>query len=126
MTRAWVAFTGKTEIFWLLGLRPGFRHCFAVLREGGLWVTIDPLAHKTLITVHDDLPADFDLITWLRRDAKCRVVAANMNEPAPHPAPFALFTCVEAVKRVLGLHDRFIFTPWQLYRRLTIHRKKGK
>ncbi len=29
------------------------------------------------------------------------------------------FTCVEAAKRVLGLHDRRVVTPWQLYRRLS-------
>jgi hypothetical protein len=33
-------------------------------------------------------------------------------------APFMLFTCVEAVKRVLGIHRRGIVTPWQLYQHL--------
>src|SRR3954466_12569602 len=29
-------------------------------------------------------------------------------------APWAPFTCVEAAKRVLGLHVRRVMTPWQL------------
>jgi len=31
-------------------------------------------------------------------------------------APWMPFSCVEAVKRVLGIHKSFILTPWQLYR----------
>jgi len=120
-----VAFTGKTEIGWLRLLRPGFRHCFALLHDGARWLTLDPLAHKTLVQAHDDLPPEFDLVLWLRREGGCRVVPVSLPEPPPRPAPLGLFTCVEAVKRVLGLHDRWIFTPWQLYRRLTVNRRKG-
>ena len=42
-----------------------------------------------------------------------------MKRDITKPAPFMLFTCVEAVKRVLGIHRRGIVTPWQLYRHLT-------
>jgi len=35
-------------------------------------------------------------------------------------APWMPHTCVEAVKRVIGLHARFIITPWQLYRHLMV------
>ena len=40
------------------------------------------------------------------------------------PAPIGIFTCVEVVKRILGIHARRIFTPWQLYHYLT--KKKGE
>jgi hypothetical protein len=120
--RAWVAFTGKTEIAWLRLLRPGFRHCFVVFHDGRRWLHLDPLANYTDLAVHD-LPPDFDLTAWLRREAGCRVVPAPIDRSRKTPAPLAPFTCVEAVKRALGLHDRWIFTPWQLYRRLTFRRK---
>ena len=33
--------------------------------------------------------------------------------------PIMPFTCVEVVKQVLGINDWRVFTPYQLYRRLT-------
>lgn len=124
-TRAWVAFTGKTEIGWLRLLRRGFRHCFAVFHDGRAWVSLDPLANHTVVRVHHDLPTGFNLTGWLRREADCRVVPAPLNHSRKTPAPLAPFTCVEAVKRALGLHEGGIITPWQLYCRLTFDRKKG-
>lgn len=124
--KTWVAFTGKTELQWLRILKRGFRHCFVVLHDGKRWISLDPLASHTLLTVHDDIPCDFELTTWLRRQAGCRVVPTAVNHSHKKPAPVAPFTCVELVKRAIGLHKRFIFTPWQLYRHLTINRKKGE
>jgi hypothetical protein len=61
--------------------------------------------------------ADFDLIGWLRERGHA-VAAAPIRRDHLRPAPLAPFTCVEAAKRVLGLHDRRVVTPWQFYRRL--------
>ncbi len=121
--RAWVAFTGKTDLPWLKVLKKGFRHCFVVLHDGRRWISVDPLAGHTDIIVHDDLPPDFELTEWLKREGGCRVLPAPLNRTHTKPAPMAAFSCVEAVKRVLGLHERWIFTPWQLYKHLTP--KKG-
>ncbi len=115
--KAWVIFSGQSEWPWLRFLRPGFRHCFVILHDGARWLSLDPLLQHTELKAYD-LPADFDLPQWLRQ-------RGNIVLPAPvfrrhrKPAPFMLFTCVEAVKRVLGLHSWSIMTPWQLYRHLS-------
>lgn len=114
--RAWVVFSGRCDLFWLRFLRPGFRHCFIVLHDGAHWITLDPLSNFTELSVHD-LPESFDLPGWLARRGH-RVVKAEIRRDLPRPAPFMVFTCVEAVKRVLGIHRFFILTPWQLYRHL--------
>jgi len=114
---AWVVFSGQTEISWLKFLKPGFRHCYVLLHDGERWTSIDPLSHVTEISVHHHVPADFDLPGWLLSRGN-RVVRAPMNRDITKAAPFMLFTCVEAVKRVLGIHRRGIVTPWQLYRHL--------
>lgn len=115
---AFVAFSGDTEIRWLKTfLKPGFRHCFVILRDGTRWVSLDPLAHRTEILVHD-LPPAFDLPEWLRAQGLRLVAAAPAATPA-RPAPLMPMTCVESVKRVLGIHSRRIVTPWQLYRYLS-------
>ena len=115
---AWVVFSGETDLPWLRFLRPGFRHCFVLLNDGRHWLSCDPLANKTEITVHH-VPADFDLPEWLSQRGQ-RVVRASVRAAPRRCAPPMPFTCVEAVKRILGLHDRWIMTPWQLYRHLVV------
>lgn len=115
--RAWVVFSGQTDLPWLRWLRPGFRHCFIVMHDGTHWMTVDPMLHRMEILVHRDLPRDFDLPRWLEKRGQT-VIAAAIDVTRRRPAPWRPFTCVEAVKRILGLHARFVLTPWQLYSHL--------
>lgn len=116
--RAWVVFSGQTEIRWLRFLKPGFRHCYVLLNDGKCWLSFDPLSPFTDIMVHHHVPVDFDLPAWLRgRDHK--IIEASLARGQKKAAPVMFFTCVEAVKRVIGIHKRLILTPWQLYRHLT-------
>lgn len=117
-TKAWVVFSGQSELPWLQFLKPGFRHCYVILNDGERWISIDPLSHFTEVMVHHHLPMDFDLPHWLRGRG-LKVIQAPDHTVPRKTAPFMPFTCVEAVKRVLGMHERFIFTPWQLYSHLT-------
>jgi len=114
--RAWVVFSGKSDWPWLKFLRPGFRHCFVIVHDGARWLSLDPLLQHTELKVHD-VPADFDLTYWLTARGN-KVMPAPLDRDHNKPAPFMLFTCVEAVKRVLGLHRLSVITPWQLYRHL--------
>lgn len=113
--RAWVVFSGQTELLWLNILKSGFRHCSVLLNDGAHWITFDPLSNYTDLVVHN-IPQDFDLPLWLRDRGK-KVVPATIGRPEK-PAPFMPLSCVESVKRLLGIHKRFIVTPWQLYRHL--------
>ncbi len=40
--RVWVIFTNESRIPWLRWLRPGFRHCFALLNDGHHWLPQAP------------------------------------------------------------------------------------
>lgn len=113
----WVVFSGRTDLPWLRLLKPGFRHCFVLMNDGACWFSLDPMSHCTEVSVHHHVPMSFDLPRWLagRGYKIIRVKAAR----EPKPAPWMVFTCVEAVKRVIGLRSRMIFTPWQLYRHLS-------
>ena len=115
--KAWVVFSGKSDWPWLKFLRPGFRHCFVIVHDGARWLSLDPLLQHMELKVHD-VPADFDLPGWLTARGN-KVMPAPLDRAHTKPAPFMLFTCVEAVKRVLGLHRLAVITPWQLYRHLT-------
>jgi hypothetical protein len=114
--KTWVVFSGHADMAWLKILKPGFRHCSVLLHDGDRWISYDPLSNYTAITVHQ-LPAEFNLPLWMQERGHT-VLPVDRSFP-PKPAPVAFFSCVSAVKRVLGLHKRFIITPWQLYRYLT-------
>ena len=73
----------------------------------------EPLSNRTEISVIPKNP-EFDLVSWLRQ-MKFTVLPAKIHAPTSKPAPWGLYTCVEAVKRVLGIRRRGILTPWRLY-----------
>ena len=111
---AWVVFSGQTDLFWLRLLKPGFRHCYILLNDTRHWISVDPLSPYTEIIVHN-LSPEFDLPGWLQSRGY-KAVKAPVERESKKPAPFMIFTCVEAVKRILGCHKWWILTPWQLYR----------
>ncbi|MCE2510386.1 MAG: hypothetical protein J4G10_05350 [Alphaproteobacteria bacterium] len=120
-----VIFSDQTDLPWLRLLKRGYRHCFLVILQGTRWLVYDPLVHRTEIIMLD-LPPDFDLADWYRQHG-LRVIATKILPAASRfPAcrmflPLRPFTCVEAVKRVLGLRAAQVFTPWQLYQHLDRH-----
>lgn len=116
--QAWVVFSGQTDMAWLKWLRPGFRHCFVLLNDGRQWFSLDPLSNHMEVQVYNHLSGEFDLPGWLKKRGH-KVVKAPVMRSHRKPAPVMIFTCVEAVKRVLGLHKARILTPWQLYKFLT-------
>lgn len=114
--RALVVFSGQTDLWWLRLLKPGFRHCWVAVETGGCWVIVNPLSHVTDIAVVRGAAGE-SLAEGCRR-AGMTVVAARTGRPRPRPAPWRAFSCVEAVRRILGLDAGRIFTPWQLFRHL--------
>ena len=122
---AWVVFSGKTDIRWLRILKSGFRHCFVILNDGQRWMVIDPAASYTDIQIYHHIDVEFDFPDWLSGQGY-KVVPATINKEHQRVAPCMFFTCVEAIKRVLGVHKRFILTPWQLYKFLKQEQQKEK
>lgn len=138
--RALVAFGGQTELAWLRLLRPGFRHCFALVEIPGdgvdniicedgsapasRWALYNPLSNGTQLEVWPPIP-EHVLSDGLRQQGyvvlETRVRRLSLRLFAWRP-----YTCVEAVKRVIGLHAPGVFTPWQLYRLIKNARNRKK
>lgn len=114
---AWVCFTGETELWWLKALKKGFRHCFVVARNATHWLAIDPLSPHLEINILP-VPHDFDLPTWLEKNG-VTLSRAAIRRDQHKSAPLFICSCVEVIKRFLGIHNRSIVTPHQLYMFLT-------
>lgn len=111
--KAWVVFSGQADLPWLKILKEGYRHCYVLLNDGKRWITVDPLSNYMDVSVHD-MPLDFNLPLWMHNRGNI-IVPAEIRH-LDKQAPWMPFSCVEAVKRILGIHQSLIFTPWQLYR----------
>lgn len=108
-----VVFAGGTAKRWLCLLRPGFRHCFVAVPIGDGWIVVDPLSHKTSLAMVEGYTAQ-ELAGWYESHGMIAIVTMVRDAP-PKLAPVGLTTCVETVKRVLGIHARSVMTPHQLY-----------
>lgn len=98
-------------------LKPGYRHCMVVMAEAGEWVLLDPMSNGLQVTKLGALPP-WELQEILQESGLV-AVPAQRAAPRQKELPLGPATCVEVVKRCLALPDRFVLTPWQLYRKLT-------
>lgn len=112
--RALVVFSGRADLWWLRLLKPGFRHCFVALEGETGWLVVEPLSHCTEVTL---LPAiaERELASWYRAH-DLTVAATRRIAPERRAAPLRPYSCVESVKRLLGIHAGNVLTPWQLFR----------
>jgi hypothetical protein len=113
---ALVVFADQTGLKYLRWLRRGFRHCFVMVRVDGGWIVCDAMSHRTDLNVVGDFTADE--LTNFYRSIGFMVIRTRIRRAPLRLAPVRPYTCVEAVKRVLGLHAPWILTPWQLYKKL--------
>ena len=119
----YVVFADETSLWWLRFLKKGFRHCYLLfpLAEGRVWLEVNPFSNRTLFRLHRYGRA-FNLAASLRG----KTVVRGKIAPAPLKcAPLGFFTCVEFVKRTLGIHSFFIITPWQLFKKIKVVGKKS-
>lgn len=113
-----IIWSGRADHPWQRLLRPGFRHCFAALRDAQGWMTADPLTNR-LVLARLGLPTSHDLPRAYRR-AGLRVLGPFT--PAP-PGPggrliFSPYSCVSLCRALLGPDTPFAITPHGLYRAL--------
>lgn len=108
---------GPSQLPYLKILRDGYQHCMVAVQSGGVWQLIDPLSNAFYMTELGTARPGEIIASFL--DQGFDVVTAQRHPPVTAEMPFAPFTCVEVVKRVLGLRNRWILTPWQLRCALT-------
>ncbi len=109
-----VVFVPWAGLPWLKFLRPGFRHCFAIALAGPHWILCDGLSNALVLAVVDQRTVCLQLAELCRKGVRI-VPVAGTPEFHPRKAPIGLQTCVETVKRLLGIRSLYVHTPWQLF-----------
>ncbi|MBL6459162.1 hypothetical protein JMJ55_27960 [Belnapia sp. T6] len=116
--QVFLVFGGAADQPWLRLLRPGFRHCFAVLADAGGWTVLEPLTGRLLVA-RLDLPPGYDLPGFYRRAGLAVLGPFVPGEARARWLPPLLpFTCVTLCRAVLGAAAPFALTPYGLFRSL--------
>ena len=111
--KAIVAFGGKPTLWWMRFLKKDFYHCIVALGGDDEWVVIDPLLHFTdlIVVKHAQIDSFF-------KKRNYRIVETEIKEPKKIRLRVIPYTCVETVKRFIGVENAFILTPYSLFRYL--------
>lgn len=121
--RAIVVFEHRAARGPLRWLAPGFRHCFCLLDAfPSGWLLCDPLKGS----LHLEVLPTFEIGVLVEHYLGTgRHVAVGPTRSARGGATgwAAPLTCVELVKRAIGLHAPRTFTPWRLF--LELRRQPG-
>ncbi|MBI1326006.1 MAG: hypothetical protein GC136_00010 [Alphaproteobacteria bacterium] len=110
-----VIFINHTDFKFLKLLKRGFRHCFALIRNGKKTFVVDPLMNN--LCLFELTPKQFEKLQAELRAQKATVVDA-VAIPAGKDFIFGFYSCVAVIKRLLGVHKPFVLTPYQLYKYL--------
>ena len=107
---AYVAFGGNPTHWWTRFLKKGFYHCALLIGNGFEWILIDPVMHYTdLILMHQRHAPE------ILKNKGYLLVRTTLKMPKKVSFHFRPMTCVETVKRFLGLTNPKIWTPYQLF-----------
>ena len=118
--QVWIVFGGAAHLGWQRWLRPGFRHCFAALRDDEGWLVVDPLS-RCLVVGRIDVPAGFDLPAFYRRAGLTPLGPFPAGEAGPTRLPALLpMHCVGVCRAVLGAQAPFALTPASLHAVLSL------
>lgn len=103
----YVVFTKAKSLGWIRRfLHPEISHCFVMWPECGKWIIYDQSVNAISIFTVDSVDAIL---------AESIIVKAEANQVGRY---YGLNTCVSAVKKLIGINNPFILTPYQLYKRI--------
>lgn len=124
-SQVYVVFEDNATLWWLKVCKRGFRHCYMIFinHNQDTIIKINPMSNQISIEFIKNTEFD-DVIHNLKKDPSKKVCRVFIKAAPLKCAPIMAFTCVEFVKRVIGIHDIKTITPYQLYKKLKRCRKK--
>ncbi|MCR5506993.1 MAG: hypothetical protein K6F04_04055 [bacterium] len=108
----YVGFSDETTIPILKLLKRGFRHCFIFFGDEYNTFVLDPISNRIDLSF---LPIGVEKIAEKLKQSGIIIVFVNRFENKKISTS-GVFTCVEVVKRVLGISKLSIITPFRLYK----------
>lgn len=103
----YVVFTKAKDLGWMRRLlHPEISHCYVMWPDNNRWIIYDHSINGITIFTVESVSAIL---------AESRVIKIEANQTG---WTFGLNTCVSSVKKLIGINNPFILTPYQLLKRL--------
>ena len=115
-----VGFGGEPTLWWMRFLKKGYYHCLVAIKCQKEWLLIDPLLHCIDIV----LIKKGNIRLYLKKHGY-KTLDVNIKEPVNKLLRVSVFTCVETVKRIIGIQKRSVITPYGLFKYLKKINKEG-
>jgi hypothetical protein len=111
-------------LWWQKFLKKGYKHVFAVRYDGFFWIKMDLTIGYLDIEV---LPIhDRATISTVLKGQNVNYQYVEAWRKPRYRSIFAPWSCVEAMKAMLGIRAWWVLTPYQLYKYCEVnHGKKG-
>ena len=104
----YVVFTKAKELGWMRHIiHKEISHCFLMWCDRGTWMAYDHSINELSVFTVDN-PSDII--------KESRIIKLKMNQIC---WTWGLNTCVSSVKRIVGINNPFILTPYQLFKRIS-------
>ncbi len=116
--KAIIVFEDNTTLWYLRLLERDFRHCYVILinDSSANCLEINPMSNKIFFNTFHKIGLKSFLTEKKYLVVDCSFVPTKA-------LPIGVFSCVEVIKRIVGINNRFIITPKKLY---TYLQKIGK
>jgi len=117
---AYVVFVQSSNLRYLRWIR-GFKHCYVALDFGPRLLILNPMEARTEAVIFEGG------LYWPKVLAELSPGTTVLKVPICEARGFSfgIFSCVELVKRVIGIKNWRIITPRQLYRRILLDFPEG-
>jgi hypothetical protein len=115
----YVVFEHSPKRNWLTRyLKDGFTHCYVMHKSsaGLFWIVINPLWSKTLIDYR--LVSTFPTARSYAGDHALIIKHTKRIDLRGNCCGLCINSCVDVVKRVIGMDKWYIYTPYQLFKTL--------
>ncbi len=115
----YIAFSNAPQKPYLKPLKSGFRHCMYIEERMGMFIIFDPLSSHSELMITPNSPIK-NLV-----ERGFTVIKVTKNKTMAQRLTFDFLTCVGQIKRLLGIQNFKLQTPYQLYKYLTKGQNKN-
>lgn len=100
-------------------LHKKINHVIILMRDEGVWVVLDPKSSRGCLAVLEYGPKE-DVPSYYKKTFECEIVFVklmNISQPNRYSPWLRFFSCTLMAQYLMGT-KWFIFTPYQLYKKL--------
>ena len=117
--REFIVVFGKSTHWSSRFLNKNISHVQVISLHNGFWLRLNPLPNglDTDVTAYND-----ETLSMIRKMDDIRALKITLHATTSYFARFGFMTCTDVAQYIMGLHFKFCWTPYSLYKKLLRNR----